>query len=427
MNRKLKSSLISLFFLFAVASAVAVPQPPHEVYGTLTDSGEQVEGVEVYAISADEVIVTDTTSSDGYYELKVPSKEYSSFDIVVNGSVHESGISVESSAIEEYSFSGSYSEDTEEKSGDSSGDGAPVQAPGPRQIEASPVNGSSRAVIENVQQNQDVQVTVPETPDDGSNPVEQISFTSSTSSDSVSVAVDDLGTNKPETVSEDAGSDVYSYQQIDVEGVEDEDITESNVRFKVQKRYLDERDRSPEDVVMKRYNDQNWQELDTRIDEELDNSYRFEGSSTGFSYYAIALQEQENETQGEPNIHTSLLNVQPSEGTPPFDVTIDVTVENTGGAEGSQEVEVTLGDGVIKSETVSLGAGEERTLSYNYTVERSGSLSFSAGNQSTTVESSQKGTSMLPVAVTLLIVAILGAVVYTQRETIQDRVEDFRE
>jgi hypothetical protein len=79
-------------------------------------------------------------------------------------------------------------------------------------------------------------------------------------------------------------------------------------------------------------------------------------------------------------------------GTPPFDVTIDVTVENTGDAEGTQEVEVTLGDQVIKPETVSLEAGEERALSYDYTVEQSGSqlCSFSAGNQSTTVEAFQK-------------------------------------
>ena len=179
---------------------------------------------------------------------------------------------------------------------------------------------------------------------------------------------------------------------------------------------------------MKRYNDNQWQELDTRIDEELENAYRFEASSTGFSYYAIALRDQkQNETQGEPNIQTSSLNVEPTEGTPPFDVTIEATVENTGDASGTHEVEITLNGEVIKSETVSLEAGEERTLSYNYTVEQSGSLSFSAGNQSTTVEASQ--TSNLPVLplVALLIVAILAVVGYTQRETIQDKVEDLRE
>ncbi|MFB6158879.1 MAG: PGF-pre-PGF domain-containing protein [Candidatus Nanohalobium sp.] len=512
-----------------MASAAAAPQPPHEVYGTVTDNGVQAQGVTVEAVSSGNVIVSDTTDSNGYYELKVPSN-YSSFDLVVSGTTENQSISVQSGRIQEIDVSGDYISDnggnglsvsvpdeaveegssvqvsptvsdagsspsyswsivgdnhgatltgenqrtvtfqapddvsgdvdvslklTVTKSGGSSksatgtvtvlntteqqpgggagtgegtGQGQQGQAPEPKQVQAQTQNGKSIAQIQGVKANQQVQVTIPETPSqDGANPVEQVSLSSSTDAESVSVTVDDLGTDRPETVSEDAGAEVYSYQQISVEGVEDRNIQESTINFRVQKSFLDEKGRSPEDVVMKRYHNSEWQSLDTRVSEELDNAYRFKASSTGFSYYAIALQEQQNQTQGEPNIQTTSLSVQPSEGTPPFDVTIDVTVKNSGNAEGSKAVKVKLGDEVIRSETVSLEAGEERTLSYNYTVEQSGSLSFSAGNQSTTVEASQKGTSVLPVAVALLIAAILAVVGYTQREVIQSKIEELRE
>ncbi len=361
-----------------------------------------------------------TYSDDGSYEVSLTV-----YDEVGNTASDTATVNVGTSD------SGSDSGDSQEDDSSTGGGTLPPSddEPEPKSVDAE-VNqetGQASAQVDNVEENQQVQVNIPDT-EEAEFTVEQVSFTSSSSSDSVSVSVSDLGTDRPEEVSEDAGTDVYSYQQIDVEGVEDEDITESSVNFKVQKSFLDERDRSPEDVVMKRYNDNQWQELDTRIDEELENAYRFEASSTGFSYYAIALRDQkQNETQGEPNIQTSSLNVEPTEGTPPFDVTIEATVENTGDASGTHEVEITLNGEVIKSETVSLEAGEERTLSYNYTVEQSGSLSFSAGNQSTTVEASQ--TSNLPVLplVALLIVAILAVVGYTQRETIQDKVEDLRE
>ncbi|QGA80858.1 PGF-pre-PGF domain-containing protein [Candidatus Nanohalobium constans] len=453
-------TLLMISFGFSAAQTGA-PGKPASFYGDAVD--ENGNGIPVsssiVAVTDGEVIGSIEIADTGVYGSEAPMAEKLSVNSGAGDEVSfrvnssdgvesvDSPYSLESGTqnidlvfpddtfAPQESEDGSGSDDDSSDSSDGSDDTDPGgtlppsdDKPEPKQVDAEvdPETGQASAQVDQVEENQQVQVNIPDT-EEAESTVEQVSFTSSSSSDSVSVSVSDLGTDRPETVSEDAGSDVYSYQQIDVEGVEDEDITESNVKFKVQKSYLDDRGRSPEDVVMKRYNDQNWQELDTRIGEELDNSYRFEASSTGFSYYAIALQEQENETQGEPNIQTSSLNVQPLEGTPPFDVTIDVTVENTGDAEGTQEVEVTLGDEVIKSETVSLEAGEERTLSYNYTVEQSGSLSFSAGNQSTTVEASQKGTPMLPVAVALLIVAILGVVGYTQRETIQDKVEDLRE
>lgn len=107
MNKMLKTSFLSLILLFVVAGALAQPSPPHEVYGTISDNGENAQGITVEAVTGSDVIVSDESSSDGYYELKVPSN-YSSFDLVVDGSTEETGINVNSGSIEEYSFSGDY-------------------------------------------------------------------------------------------------------------------------------------------------------------------------------------------------------------------------------------------------------------------------------------------------------------------------------
>jgi PGF-pre-PGF domain-containing protein len=179
--------------------------------------------------------------------------------------------------------------------GDEEGDQA--SQPEPKEVEAEldPETETATAQVEDVQENQEVEVEVPEPEQGEPAPVESVSFTSETEADSAEVSVSDLGSDSPDSVEEQVGGTVYSYQEINVEGVEDEDISTASIGFQVEKSFLEQNDREPEDVVMERYNGDSWEQLDTRLDEELNNSFRFEASSTGFSFYAIALQEDEEQ------------------------------------------------------------------------------------------------------------------------------------
>ncbi|MFB6116723.1 MAG: PGF-pre-PGF domain-containing protein, partial [Candidatus Nanosalina sp.] len=77
-------------------------------------------------------------------------------------------------------------------------------------------------------------------------------------------------------------------------------IESANITFRVNKSFLDSRARDPEDVVMKRFNG-GWNELPTRFREETANAYRFVANSDGFSYYAIALEEQVQDQPDQPD------------------------------------------------------------------------------------------------------------------------------
>ncbi|QLG61346.1 carboxypeptidase-like regulatory domain-containing protein [Halorarum salinum] len=75
--RVLAAVTIALMVATAGAGSVAaVPDPPHEVFGTVTDQkGNAVSGVSVTVSDTDGDSITATTNSDGYYEIKFPAED----------------------------------------------------------------------------------------------------------------------------------------------------------------------------------------------------------------------------------------------------------------------------------------------------------------------------------------------------------------
>jgi PGF-pre-PGF domain-containing protein len=104
--------IFSILFLAVAVTATAsaqVPQPPHEVYGQLTDNSEVAEGITVEAVGASGDTFSDTTDSNGEYLIQVPAGEsIDSFDLVIDGDTEESDIEFESGASQNYDFSGDY-------------------------------------------------------------------------------------------------------------------------------------------------------------------------------------------------------------------------------------------------------------------------------------------------------------------------------
>ncbi len=108
----------------------------------------------------------------------------------------------------------------------------------------------------------------------------------------VSVHVTHLGrnTNKvPRT------PNAYSYTEIDLKHVKDDEIKNSEITFRVDKSWLEEMDAEAEDVIAKRYQDE-WKPLETEYVEEKNDYHRFRGQSPGFSVFAITVK---------PRIHTT--------------------------------------------------------------------------------------------------------------------------
>ncbi len=395
----MKRVLLVLTVLLAIPLALGVPQPPHEFYGVISDdSGDAAEDIAVEARISGSTISSDSTDANGEYTVQVSSdRSGETVDIYVDGSQEESytvqvgattSLDVEGAFIEDDDSGGGDDDDADDDSGGggsfSGSSSGEDDAPEPvQQSLQTTSDGKQSTTIDNVQANQQVTVTS----DDEDSTVESVSFTSSSDADSATVTVDDLGSQEPRNV-ERPSRDVYGYQNISVSGVEEEDITESNITFTVNRSYLDQRNRTTDDVVLQRYVDGSWQELETRFLEQVGNRYRFQARTTGYSIYAITLRDQENETQEvqpEPRFTVSSLTVDPQEGPRPLDVTVNTTVRNDGSAEGTYAINVQVDGETEKSETVTLAQDTSTTRSYQVRFNQTGTYTVQVSDKARAV------------------------------------------
>jgi PGF-pre-PGF domain-containing protein len=80
----------------------------------------------------------------------------------------------------------------------------------------------------------------------------------------------------------------YQFLNIEPIKIREKTIRELSIKFEVDKDWVDDRGK-PEDIILMRYSDGVWNELNTT---EVDSDYavyRYESDSPGFSYFAIVL------------------------------------------------------------------------------------------------------------------------------------------
>ncbi len=390
-NKKLTALLVALF-LTAGMMVQAVPTPPHEVYGTVTDidTGEVVEGVVVDAMVDGEVVDTDTTDSDGYYSVRV-SSDHDKFYLIVDDDTERENVEVVS-GLDNYDVEKDLIEDDDPEDDEDVGRGRdifdePVDEPEepdpepekePLRLEETFRHGSATAEFTDVSANQEIELSLSDTEEKPF--VRRVSFSSVIDRDTLDVSVVDMGDERPETVSP-ASEQVYRYQEINL-GLRDIDVRDVEIEFTVDQEFLEERGRDPEDVMMKRYSTWGWEELETSLLQVEDEDYRFLATADGFSYFAITLEEEE----GVSDIEFTGLKVEPEEGKSPLNVSIEADVENYGNISGTEEMEIKLNNETLVSESFTLLPGERESMALNHTIEDIGEHSFQAGDFTRTVE-----------------------------------------
>lgn len=92
-TRGLRAAIIVTVLVVAISGVSSVglaqedgpPEPPHRVYGDLTDNGEPIADGTITVIYDGEVIESETTDEDGYYDLQVedPSENSEDEDLTV--------------------------------------------------------------------------------------------------------------------------------------------------------------------------------------------------------------------------------------------------------------------------------------------------------------------------------------------------------
>lgn len=233
------------------------------------------------------------------------------------------------------------------------------------------------------------------------------------------------------TISNDTGStpaldagDPISYFNISHD-VAEENIATVTFTFTLTASELDARGLSTSQVALYRHHDGAWNALETSFVSRDGGTLTFEATSPGLSVYAVGGSPAEFAVT-DATVDTT----ETSTGEP---VTVSATVENTGGSAGEYTVPLRVDGDTVDERTVSLGANEETTVTFEHAFESTGnyavgvddadagSVSVSEGSNAqqgstTTPPASQGDFPVVPVLVMLVVVALLVVGLYVYRQ-----------
>jgi hypothetical protein len=148
--------------------------------------------------------------------------------------------------------------------------------------------------------------------------------------------------------------------------VSDENVTAVTHRFRVRKSYLDATASAPGDVGLYRKEAGGWTPLETRLVGESDDYYRFAADSPGLSVFGIGARSPVFEVR-----NATATTV--AGGT----VRLNATVANVGARAGQYDATLGVAGVTVDDATVTVPAGESRSVSLRGQVSDAGSLAVS--------------------------------------------------
>lgn len=312
--RKIPTILITIFLFVSMTCVVAAdnPTPPHMVYGYIKDDGNGVSGIDVELKIDGETEASTTTESDGYYKLKVNGiNEGNILDLYVDGKDTSKDITYETGKVEQINHDGDYISGTGSGSDGGGGlGGAPSQEDTPEDnvVKVEIKNNVASANIDVVKKNQQVSVQIQSQDGEQTSFVDEISFKSKNDAQNVEISVVNHGNNKPEDVPSSSESDsetVHSYMEINHKNLDNDDIEDVSIKFRVEKSWLEENNKEPSSVGLKRYNNDNWDVLAVSQFDETDTHYIYKAQTPGFSHYSIYAEEDQTYSISEGSDDTS--------------------------------------------------------------------------------------------------------------------------
>ncbi|RME55092.1 PGF-pre-PGF domain-containing protein, partial [Candidatus Woesearchaeota archaeon] len=87
---------------------------------------------------------------------------------------------------------------------------------------------------------------------------------------------------------------VYRYLEFDNQNLPDEKIEQAKIKFKVERSWMNSNGFNSEDIVLSRYSNNAWQDLETKSTKLEQDVVYFEAITTGFSYFVIKGKAVEN-------------------------------------------------------------------------------------------------------------------------------------
>jgi len=179
---------------------------------------------------------------------------------------------------------------------------------------------------------------------------------------------------RPSTVPSDPTDvSIKGYLQVEKNLITNDDIDSATIDFRLSPDQISE-DGSPENVVLQRYHDGSWEELETTYTGEDDGQYTFEATTPGFSVFAI--------TEKQPDMSVTSATLERSSVSVGDTVGVTAEVTNDGNGQGTYTAELIVDGEVVDTKEVTVGAGETTTVTFSYEASESGDHSVAVGEMS---------------------------------------------
>jgi len=140
-------------------------------------------------------------------------------------------------------------------------------------------------------------------------------------------------------------------------------VANVTVRFRVSKARLATMNATAEDIALYRYND-TWNELPTELVDETPEAYVFRADSPGLSQFAAGAKQ--------PKFDIEAADVRVDEIRAGNDLTVEVRIRNSGGADGAYVARLLVDDAVVDRRELTIAAGGTRQLLFDERLDYAG-------------------------------------------------------
>ena len=178
---------------------------------------------------------------------------------------------------------------------------------------------------------------------------------------------------RPSSIASDpAGADVKGYIEVEKQYISNDDIDQATFNFRVSADRLSEHS-SPENVALYRNHEGSWDELDTTFVRQDGDEYVFEATTPGFSVFAVG--------EKQPDVSVTSADLGQSSVTVGETVEVTAEISNDGSGEGTYTAELVVDGEVVKTQDVTVGAGETEIVTFEYTPSETGEHSIAVGDE----------------------------------------------
>jgi len=444
--------LVTALLIF-ISLSVAQPSLPHRVYGEFTDDsdGSQISGLNVTFNASGNIVATQNTSSEGFYDLYIQglssgenvylfadgsnTTEYVNFmngsSTALNCRLNSSDLCVDTSGddsegtenddnTDDTNNDNNNDDDPGGSGGSPGGGGGGGSAPtgggfapvpdGSVEVSSELKDGKNNISVGEVDKDQFVEIDI-----SGADYLDGFSFTTETSGH-ISVFIE---SSKQKNI-QSGVSEIFQYFEVNVSGIDS--FSNASLGYTLPDSILAERNVSADDISVVLDRGGSWQSIDNSVTYEGISSQSFRadsGAYDGIFGVKIPLEQQESDNNNESDSETGL-QVQSLTVTPLENETAAVNIVAVNNQEDTlnDTIELYKDGEVIKEWSLSLESMETRKLSYSSQISGSELHRFSAGSESTSIGSQNpnddedNGIPVFLIVIATFLVIVAGLIIY---------------